>query len=41
MAVLVIVILFIIGGAVYLGTKNRSGPETEEESVEPEKKKED
>jgi hypothetical protein len=41
MAVLVIVILIIIGGAVYLGTKNRSGPETEEESAEPEKKKEE
>jgi hypothetical protein len=40
-AVVVMLILFIIGGAVYLRTKNRSGPEKEKESVEPEKKKED
>jgi hypothetical protein len=41
MAGLVILILIIIGGAVYIRGKNRSGPEEEKKSVEPEKKKED
>jgi hypothetical protein len=41
MAALVILILVIIGGAGYLLTKNKSGPEKEKESGAPEKEKED
>jgi len=41
MAALVILILLILGGAVYIRSKNKPGPEEAKESVEPEKKKED
>ena len=41
MAALVILILVIIGGAIYLRTRSRSVPAEEKTSEEPEKKKED